>query len=236
MRIIPVLDIKNGQAVRAVAGRRDEYRPLESVLTDSTEPVQVAAAIAARGFSELYVADLDAIASGVPEYERYRQFAELGMRLWIDCGLRSAEQAAELDSCADQLMIIAGLESVAGPRTLRQIANEVSLDRLIFSLDLLDGKPRTAAEWGEMHSLEIAMHARDCGLRRIIVLDLASVGIGRGVSTLDLCRTLAECGGYDEIISGGGVRNRADLAKLASAGCTAALVSSALHSGELTAT
>ena len=32
MRIIPVLDLMNGVAVRAVGGRRSEYRPLVSRL------------------------------------------------------------------------------------------------------------------------------------------------------------------------------------------------------------
>ena len=31
-RVIPVIDVLAGQAVRAVRGRRSEYRPLESVL------------------------------------------------------------------------------------------------------------------------------------------------------------------------------------------------------------
>ena len=62
MRFLPVLDIRGGIVVRALAGRRSEYRPLVSQLTDSTDPVVVAEAIRADfGWTEFYVADLDAI-------------------------------------------------------------------------------------------------------------------------------------------------------------------------------
>ena len=46
-RLIPVLDLMNGKVVRAVGGRRDEYRPVVSTLTPSTEPVEVAMALLA---------------------------------------------------------------------------------------------------------------------------------------------------------------------------------------------
>ena len=66
MRIIPVLDVMGGIVVRAVAGRRSEYRPLVSKLTTSVEPAEVARTLLAKsGADELYVADLDAISEGV---------------------------------------------------------------------------------------------------------------------------------------------------------------------------
>src|SRR5258708_15280562 len=64
MRIIPVLDVMNGLAVRAVGGRRSEYRPLVSRLCASAEPLKVAHAFRRLGHAELYLADLDAIGGG----------------------------------------------------------------------------------------------------------------------------------------------------------------------------
>ena len=64
LKIIPVIDVLGGVVVHAVRGRRKEYQPLKSGLCESTDPVDVAAALKALGFSELYVADLDAITRG----------------------------------------------------------------------------------------------------------------------------------------------------------------------------
>jgi phosphoribosylformimino-5-aminoimidazole carboxamide ribotide isomerase len=63
MRVVPVLDLKGGHVVHGVGGRREEYRPVVSRLTDSSAPADVATAFRDRfGLSELYVADLDDIA------------------------------------------------------------------------------------------------------------------------------------------------------------------------------
>ena len=40
--------------------------------------------------------------------------------------------------------IIAGLETVRGPRELTEIVNQAGAGRVVFSLDLFDGSPRMA--------------------------------------------------------------------------------------------
>jgi phosphoribosylformimino-5-aminoimidazole carboxamide ribotide isomerase len=67
MPILPVLDVLDGAVVRGIGGRRAEYRRIASRWTASAEPVDVARALASPfGFTEFYVADLDAIAGRPP--------------------------------------------------------------------------------------------------------------------------------------------------------------------------
>ncbi|MBS0330337.1 MAG: hypothetical protein JSR30_10815, partial [Proteobacteria bacterium] len=62
LALIPVLDLMDGQVVRAFGGRRDEYRPLESALCDSSRPEAVVEGLLALyPFRRIYIADLDAI-------------------------------------------------------------------------------------------------------------------------------------------------------------------------------
>ncbi|HLN90033.1 MAG TPA: HisA/HisF-related TIM barrel protein, partial [Candidatus Binatia bacterium] len=63
MKVIPVIDILNKVVVHAVKGKRNEYKPIQSILCRSVEPLEVAKAFRTLGFSEVYVADLDAIIS-----------------------------------------------------------------------------------------------------------------------------------------------------------------------------
>jgi phosphoribosylformimino-5-aminoimidazole carboxamide ribotide isomerase len=70
-------------------------------------------------------------------------------------------------------------------------------------------------------------------VRQIIVLDLAHVGSEAGAGNLDLLREIHRRWTDVRLISGGGVRSRADLELLAQAGCSAALVGTALHDGSL---
>ena len=62
MEIIPVIDLKNDLVVRARMGQRDQYRPIETPLSPSSDPVDVVRGLlGVSAFRTLYVADLDAI-------------------------------------------------------------------------------------------------------------------------------------------------------------------------------
>jgi phosphoribosylformimino-5-aminoimidazole carboxamide ribotide isomerase len=241
LRIIPVIDLKQGQVVRGVGGRRDEYQPIESQLCRDARPETVAAAFAGLGFAEAYIADLDAIEKGTWYFSGEGGIGSFaGLELLVDAGLRTAEdaqRAARVEVEGQPLAgIVAGLESVDSPQTLAEMLTVVGPQRLIFSLDLKGGLPLTeATAWQGLSPEEIATIALRVGVRRMIVLDLAKVGMGTGVGTEPLCRLL-RCQDADlEIIGGGGVRTAVDLDALARAGCDAALVASALHDGRLDA-
>src|SRR5258708_7000435 len=88
--ILPVLDLMQGQIVRGIAGRRDTYRPIVSRLTDSTDPLAVARAFRSHfGFTELSLADLDAILHSQPAFAVYNRLHQDDFQLWIDAGLRN---------------------------------------------------------------------------------------------------------------------------------------------------
>lgn len=239
MRILPVIDLKGGVVVRGVGGRRSEYQPVRSLLCDDPSPTAVGRAFRGLGLNEAYLADLDAIAGATPGWSAYGAVIECGLNLWVDAGLTTADGAwrlAEFRHRGQALSgIVAGLESLTDWDVLAEMLSVVGRERLIFGVDLRDGAPLTAnPAWHGVPPEQIAEHAHELGVRRFIVLDLAGVGMGRGVSTAALCRHLRRLDASLEIVSGGGVRNSADLAALADAGCDAALVASALHNGRLT--
>lgn len=240
MRVIPVLDLKAGQVVRGIAGRRDEYRPIESKLVTSAAPVVVARALLEQfGCDTFYVADLDAIAGATPAWGIYEQLAALGVALWVDAGLSSSAAVTEMAQLRGDgralAGIVAGLESLPALDCLTEWLDIAGSDRLIFSVDLKEGRPIVRdPELHEQTGIEIALAARARGVRRLIVLDLARVGMGAGTGTEDGCRAIRAVDPWIEIVAGGGVRGAGDLRALAAAGCDAALVASALHDGRLT--
>src|SRR5262245_27511643 len=94
MDILPVLDLLNGIVVRGVAGKREEYRPIESRLVDSADVLPVARAFREQlGLTRIYLADLDAILHQHPNPDLYRELAEDGFELLVDAGLRNVESA-----------------------------------------------------------------------------------------------------------------------------------------------
>jgi phosphoribosylformimino-5-aminoimidazole carboxamide ribotide isomerase len=241
MRVIPVVDLMHGLVVRGVAGRRAEYRPIRSALCDDPSPAAVARSLVNRyAFHELYVADLDAIAGAEPAWDAYAQLAESGLALWVDAGLRGLSSARRL---AEQVVagqplaaVVVGLETLSDPEALPAMLEAVGPERLVFSLDLKSNETLSAApKWRGLAAEAIARRALEVGLRRLIVLDLARVGMGTGTGTEELCRSLRRLDGHWEIIAGGGVRGPADLERLSDCGCDAVLVASALHDGPFNA-
>ena len=240
MRVIPVIDLLGGQVVRGIAGRREEYRPIESKIAADARPLTVARALVEQfGFDTVYVADLDAIMHGKPDVRAWSEIAGAGLKLWLDAGVGNSDFAWQIvDQIAQaeiDVQLVIGLESLESEEDYFSIGEMYGYVPPIFSLDLREGKPlvRNPA-WASLSPLEIALLARSMGAREIIVLDLADVGVGGGTRTLDLCRQITAATEMQTLIAGGGVRCTVDLKALADAGCQGALVASALHDGRLT--
>ena len=234
MKLIPVIDLKDGIVVRGVGGRRHEYRPIVSKLTASCQPVDVAEAFRTHfGLTEIYLADLDAIGGAAPTWKTYADLQSRGFRLWVDAGVRDPRDATALAAAGIDTIVI-GLETAAGPELLQDACRHQGGGRIVFSLDLKGGQPLgNMAGWGTTDPFEIAGQAVAVGIRRILVLDLARVGVGSGTGTEDICRRLAEAYPGLEITAGGGIRDATDLDRLRQCGVQSVLVASALHDGKL---
>ena len=226
MRIVGVIDLMGGVVVRAIAGRREAYRPIVSPLCPGSAPLEVAKALLALGVRELYVADLDAIAGAEPAWEVIGSLRELAVPLWVDAGVCEVARAARLGV----ERVVVGLESVPDPATLGRLVDELG-DRVVFSLDLREGRPLGA--WPATEPFDLAELAIRHGVRRILVLDLARVGTHGGPGTAALCACLVRAHPGVEVSAGGGIRDRADIERFRSAGVAAVLIATALHDGHL---
>lgn len=234
LQILPVLDLLNGVVVRGVGGRRDEYRPVESVLTASAKPLDVAQAFRERlGLTTLYVADLDGILHQRPNETVFRQLAADGFELWIDGGLRSLDDMSRLLK-AGAAKVIVGLETLPEVRLLTTLIGEFGTERVVFSLDLQSGQPMLGeARWPDATPLGIARTVLGLGVTQLIVLDLASVGEQRGPSTLELCAEIRQLAPTVRLITGGGIRNADDLEPLHADRIDGVLLATALHNGAI---
>jgi phosphoribosylformimino-5-aminoimidazole carboxamide ribotide isomerase len=230
MRIIPVMDLKGGHVVHAVGGRRDEYRPIRSRLVDSSCPEIVARTFRDRlNLNELYVADLDAIAGVEPAWGVYRTLAGMDLGLLVDAGVRDVATAQAVQE-AGVSGVVVGLETVGGPQLLREIVTRIGRDAVWFSLDLKGGQPLgDVSGWRDSSAEGIAAEVIESGVRRLIVLDLTRVGERGGTGTEDLCRQLLDAEPELQLVAGGGIRDNADLDRLAAIGVSGALVATAIH-------
>jgi phosphoribosylformimino-5-aminoimidazole carboxamide ribotide isomerase len=224
MQVIPVIDLKGGVVVGARMGRRDQYRPIETPLSPTSDSIDVTRGLlSVHPFKTLYVADLDAI-EGRDDHRAV--LAELNaafpqLTLWVDNGIADLRDAeCWLDRGRGHLVL--GSESQTDAAVVRHFAGH---ERVALSLDFRDdqflGPPALLAD--------TAYWPRD-----VIVMTLARVG-GAAGPDLERLSAIARTAPEARIHAAGGVRDAADLAALANAGVAGALVASALHDGRLTA-
>lgn len=224
--VIPVIDLREGVAVRAIAGRRKSYRPLQTPLAASADPLDVARGLGTLyPFPRLYVADLDAIAGFAPAASVFDslQRERTGRELWVDSGARTRREV-------EALVAIPGVSAVIGSETGIEPGEVAGLQRefpgrIILSLDF-----REAGFVGDPAILQ----SPECWPGRIIAMTLARVG---GAAGPDLARlkSLQAVRPSALLYAAGGVRDRADIAQLQQAGVAGALVATALHTGTITA-
>ena len=219
--IVPVIDIKDGKAVMPIAGRRDEYEELKSVICRSSDPLDVAVTYERLGFREIYLADLDGILYSNPDLDLINEIARsTGLSIMADIGLWSPET----------LLLSRNIRPIIATETfsslnLLEFPKEVILgidtrgDRLLSetSLDLFD-------------FIEIIKDSRK--ITEIILQDLDRVGILKGPN-LDLCKRVIDRLPDKKIIYGGGIRDLRDIDSMQRIGVYKVLVGSALHTGRI---
>ncbi|WP_437186975.1 HisA/HisF-related TIM barrel protein [Planctomicrobium sp. SH668] len=233
MELVPVVDLMQGVVVRGHAGQREKYLPNKSRLLESSDPLQTALALSQNYQArQLYVADLDGIQFDQPQYAILAQIVEAGLSISVDSGIRTILQAEQLLKMGVKKVIVS-LESLPDLELMREFVSSLGAEQILFSLDLKNGEPFGAAA-GNKNPIEIVWTAVDCGVRQMIILDVAKVGSHSGVATGALCHTIKKRWPDLVLWTGGGVRSLADLQKLSLDRVDGAMVSSALHDGLIT--
>jgi phosphoribosylformimino-5-aminoimidazole carboxamide ribotide isomerase len=222
MRVVGVIDLKDGTAVHAVRGERERYRPI------GRDPLAVARAFRSDlGLDELYVADLDAI-GGHGEHGSVIEALAREARVMVDAGVSDPARARALLQLGVH-RVVAGTETLPGPDALDRLLGEAP--EVVLSVDLRCGRtlspdPRLAG----LPALDAVARLHRAGLREAIVLDLARVGSGAGPDVGLIAQIHAAFPDL-QLLAGGGVRDVADLRALRDAGAAGALVATALHGG-----
>jgi HisA/HisF family protein len=223
MDVIPVLDLKSETVVHARMGLRSEYRPIDTPLSPSSRPVDVARGLLSiYPFTSFYIADLDAIER---RGDNNAALAELkqafpNLVFWVDNGVADVANAKRwLDAQLGYLVV--GSETQKNSELIRHFQQD---ERVILSLDF-----RGDAFMGPAALLDEA----DAWPSHVIVMTLARVGSAVGPDMARLAAIKARALGK-RIYAAGGVRDADDLIALGHAGISGALVATSLHNRTLT--
>ena len=222
MRIIPVIDLKDGLVVHAKQGNRDRYAPLISNLCPSADALELIQAFKQKfNFGTVYIADLNAITRQGNHNELVREIllSFPDIEFWLDCGFPLPDFGP---LPANNYVQVVGSESL----TETNLGELTGLNRnFILSLDFSSAGPMGA---GSLFTSTVHWP------NAVIAMTLAKVGSNAGPD-IELLKAYRQ--NYPEFIfaAAGGIRNRHDLEQLRRIGIEHCLIASALHNGKLNA-
>lgn len=235
MQCIPVMDLLGGLVVQAVRGERATYKPVNSVLCETAEPLAVAEALAAATrCRSMYVADLDAIQGGPGHFGLLAGLGRaLSLELLVDAGASKPEDVGRVLAHGAAKAVL-GTETLPSMGALGEIIKTASQNSILPSLDVRGGKVLSRApELAAAKPLDALARLVDLGLSRFILLTLDVVGTGGGPD-FALLGAARERFPEIEIIAGGGARGMEDMRRARELGLAGLLTATALHRGWIT--
>jgi phosphoribosylformimino-5-aminoimidazole carboxamide ribotide isomerase len=228
MQLIPAIDILNGRCVRLLRGEfdRETRYPLD--------PRRLARDYRAAGAEWLHVVDLDGAAGG--ERGNTALIGEIAaaadLKIQLGGGIRSERSLIEALAIADRVVI--GSLAVTEPPTVARWLDTHGSDRIVLGLDVrvdAAGEARiTTHGWTEVSELTldqaIARYLSP-GLKHVLCTDVARDGALSGPN-VELYAKAQAAHPLIAFQASGGIRDAADLYRLAESGVAAAISGKAL--------
>ncbi len=220
IKLIPVIDLKDGVVVHAKYGQRDHYAPIQSVLSKHPDIDSVLnGLLALHPFDTLYIADLNAITKTGNNTEIIHHILKEFPKVtfWIDAGY------IEPQAFPRNYIPVLGSEYINknSASYLAQFHHQC-----ILSLDY--------GAHGEMLGETVLWQESNYWPNDVILMTLARVGSAQGVASKEL-QYFSEAYPHRQFIAAGGVRNMNDIAVLEKYNVKAILLASAFHLGAISA-
>lgn len=227
MKILPAIDLKDGQCVRL---KRGDYGTAHKVAEDA---VQTAKGFLAAGAELIHMVDLDGAKDG--SHANYdvvkRVIAETGAKVELGGGIRAMADVDAVLALGVSRVII-GSAAVKNPQFVKEAAAKYG-EKIAVGIDALGGTVRTEGwlkDSGE-DFLAFAKRMESYGVGTIVFTDIDKDGMmeGPNFEQLSMLRNAVSCA----IVASGGVTTLKDIAKLRDAGIDAAIAGKAVYTGAL---
>jgi phosphoribosylformimino-5-aminoimidazole carboxamide ribotide isomerase len=212
MQIIPAIDLRNGQCVRLMQGRRAEATVYDG------DPVEIAREFAEAGAPMLHVVDLDGAFAErrSPNREVARRIIEaVEIPVQFGGGLREISDVRELIE-SGAARVVVGTLVLESEERLTQLV-ELFGTRIAVGIDARDGRVVTRGweKQEDVTAVELAARVAALGVSRIIYTDVARDGTLEGVNAEQTC-AVARAFGLP-VTASGGVSSLADIERLQTA-------------------
>ena len=229
MRIIPAVDIINGQCVRLTKGDYDTKKVYNE------NPLEVAKMFEDAGIQHLHVVDLDgAKASHIVNYRVLESIAsKTNLKIDFGGGLKSDEDLKiAFDSGAHQ--ITGGSIAVKNPEVFENWISKFGADKIILGADC-KYKKIAISGWQEDSDLEVIPFIKGYqskGISYVICTDISKDGMLEGPS-FHLYSNIINESMDIKLIASGGISIYDELPQLRDMGCEGVIVGKAIYENRI---
>ena len=224
LKKIPVIDLKQHQAVSGKSGMRNTYTPLNTVFAPSSNPVEIAQGLKLNGADEMYIADLDLIESQGHNIDEIRMVNTI-LPVMFDGGVKNLEGFEFFLDYAYK--IIVPTETLESIDEMRKIFEKYPKERIVVSIDVKNNE--LLSKNFDMGLKEFKEILTELDPNEIILLDISGVGTEKGYNK-ELLGEFEEL--KDKLIIAGGL-NKQSIGELDALGIKKVLIGTSLHSGEV---
>ena len=229
MRIIPAIDIIEGQCVRLSKGDYDTKKIYNE------NPLEVAKAFEASGIEYLHLVDLDGAKSKhIVNHKILEKIAsQTHLKIDFGGGLKSDKDLQIAFECGAQ-QITGGSVAVTNKSLFLDWIAKFGAEKIILGADAKDGKIATGG-WIESSDLQIDNFISDFvneGVDYVISTDISKDGMLEGPS-VDLYKSILENNPKLKLIASGGISNLQDLEEVFQIGCEGVIIGKAIYENRI---
>ena len=221
---IPVIDLKQHQAVIGKSGMRDTYQPLRTIFAPSSNPVEIAQGLKLNGADEMYIADLDLIESNGHNINDIKLVNTI-LPVMFDGGVKNCESFEFFLDYAYKIIVPS--ETLESVEEMEKIFEKYPKERIVISIDIKNNELFSKNLDLDLSQFKEILKKLDPN--EIILLDITGVGTEKGYNKeiLDKFEDMK-----DKLIIAGGL-NKESIGELDSQGIKKVLIGTSLHSGEV---
>ena len=222
MKILPAIDIKDGQAVRLFKG---DFSKKTVVNPDVLEQARV---FKEAGVTMIHVVDLDGALEGrAANRDLIAQIkAETGLAIQVGGGIRSLEQIEDYLAVGIDRVII-GSMAVKNPEFVEAALERFGSSKIVIGIDAKEGLVATEGwlETSNQDYIGLALAMEKIGIR-LFVYTLTGPNIQHYQKLLAALKQA-------QVIASGGIQSADDLERLKKLGLAGAIVGKAYYSGRI---
>ena len=229
MRVLPAIDIKNGNCVRLMKGN------FKNVKVYSDSPIEQANHFKNNGFDFIHIVDLDGALNGKRvNIKIIDEIINLGINVQLGGGIRSISDIKNLIDIGVQRVIVS-TAAIENDNFLSEVLNKINEKNITLALDfrVINGIPFLASKgWTFQTEINLYEFIKNNMMKNILATDINKDGLLSGPN-FKIYKEMKKLFPDLNIIGSGGISSLEDIDSLSKININECVVGKAIYENKI---